>query len=382
MAVGYLLILVLFFSFSDKSRFLHRMCSDKIYLYSLFIVLVLCVVFGFTRQTPDINDFAAKLGFRDMPRSLLFNLALLCFCSTTGLRLMNTLSKLSLKSSKPFLRELCSAGVDLGLLALLVVGLFGSADKFRISASFVHDPWYTAAQIALYLMLAVGALAVLSSSFRGLKLPVGLLALAAFALVALWFVPSFRRRSEVPELQSPWFIPHVCAYILAYTAMAAVSVYALVTWLRPAKGAKERKGSSKHLSASRCDGGELCASEAGTSKVGTSEADASKVGTSEDSALNLCQELVRVGWGFLTMGLAMGALWAKEAWGDYWMWDPKETWALVTWLAYMLIIRLKGRKGRDISFALMLFAFLLLQMCWYGINYLPAAQGASVHLYR
>merc|ERR1719380_334792 len=41
-----------------------------------------------------------------------------------------------------------------------------------------------------------------------------------------------------------------------------------------------------------------------------------------------------LGFGFLTVGIISGAVWANEAWGNYWSWDPKETWALITWLVY------------------------------------------------
>ena len=40
----------------------------------------------------------------------------------------------------------------------------------------------------------------------------------------------------------------------------------------------------------------------------------------------------------MTLGMLMGALWAKEAWGHYWSWDPKETWAAITWLAYLVYV--------------------------------------------
>ena len=71
---------------------------------------------------------------------------------------------------------------------------------------------------------------------------------------------------------------------------------------------------------------------------------------------------------------------------------------MATWLSYLLYLHLRplsgpagagtdagpGRKpvvSHDILFALLVFSFLLLQMCWYGINYLPAAQGISIHTY-
>ena len=78
-----------------------------------------------------------------------------------------------------------------------------------------------------------------------------------------------------------------------------------------------------------------------------------------------------------------GALWAKEAWGHYWAWDPKETWAAATWFAYLAYIHLRLRADRYHRTALwgLVISFVLLQMCWWGINYLPSAQGVSVHTY-
>ena len=49
--------------------------------------------------------------------------------------------------------------------------------------------------------------------------------------------------------------------------------------------------------------------------------------------MDICDNLVQVGWVFMTIGILFGALWAKEAWGHYWAWDPKETWAAATWFA-------------------------------------------------
>ena len=101
-----------------------------------------------------------------------------------------------------------------------------------------------------------------------------------------------------------------------------------------------------------------------------------------DKELSVCDSLVRVGWSFLSLGMVMGALWAKEAWGDYWTWDPKETWALATWLSYLLYLHMRpANRDTNTLFALLVFSFILLQMCWWGINFLPSAKGASVHIY-
>ena len=94
--------------------------------------------------------------------------------------------------------------------------------------------------------------------------------------------------------------------------------------------------------------------------------------------------LVYVGLAFMTFGMLFGALWAKEAWGHYWSWDPKETWAAITWFSYLIYIhyRLTPRHNPKLALWMIIISFILLQMCWWGINYLPAAMGSSVHTYN
>ena len=71
------------------------------------------------------------------------------------------------------------------------------------------------------------------------------------------------------------------------------------------------------------------------------------------------------------------------AWGHYWSWDPKETWAAITWFAYLIYVHYRQIPTHKPKLALwvLLVSFLLLQMCWWGINYLPSAQSSSVHVY-
>lgn len=155
------------------------------------------------------------------------------------------------------------------------------------------------------------------------------------------FKPDIHDMNLMPALQSPWFVPHVIAYMIAYALMAAAAIFAGCLW---------------HL-------------DARERQIEKKDADA-------------CDTLVLIGVAFLTMGIAMGALWAKEAWGDYWTWDPKETWAAVTWMTYLLYLHLRKHvKDQQYNYAILIFAFILLQMCWWGINYLPSAQGMSMHIY-
>ena len=54
---------------------------------------------------------------------------------------------------------------------------------------------------------------------------------------------------------------------------------------------------------------------------------------------------VSLGMMFLTVTIGFGGIWAENAWGSYWTWDPKETWALITWVIYLVYLHLRIRKG-------------------------------------
>ena len=148
--------------------------------------------------------------------------------------------------------------------------------------------------------------------------------------------PQIHDQTLMPALQSAWFIPHVTVYMFSYSLLGCAFLLALVGLVKP--------------------------------------------GTDVFPAIDT---LVYVGLAFLTFGMLSGALWAKDAWGHYWSWDPKETWAAITWLVYLFYIhlRLAGNPSRRSLCLLLVFAFACLQMCWWGVNYLPSAQD-SVHVYN
>ena len=164
---------------------------------------------------------------------------------------------------------------------------------------------------------------------------------AVFICVNL-FKPEIHSKTLMPALQSPWFAPHVIVYMFAYAMLGAATVMAL--YLLAFK--------SKSLS-------------------------------SLNTEMAITDNLVYSGLAFLTFGMLFGALWAKEAWGHYWTWDPKETWAAITWLGYLVYIHYRRipRHSRKTSLIILMIAFVLLQMCWWGINYLPSAKVSSVHVY-
>lgn len=80
---------------------------------------------------------------------------------------------------------------------------------------------------------------------------------------------------------------------------------------------------------------------------------------------------VYIGLILLIAGTIMGAIWAKAAWGAYWSWDPKETWALITIAIYAIyaVLRLRGMKGEDAAYISML-GFLSVIFTYIGVSYL------------
>lgn len=152
--------------------------------------------------------------------------------------------------------------------------------------------------------------------------------------------PDIHNKVLMPALQSPWFSPHVIIYMFSYAILGAVTLIAIYYLLR------EKKITD-------------------TIKI-----------------MHMTDNLVYIGTAFITIGMLLGAIWAKEAWGHYWSWDPKETWAAATWISYLIYIhiRLRNDTSNRIAMIVIIISFVMLQICWWGLNYLPSAQ-ASVHVY-
>lgn len=89
--------------------------------------------------------------------------------------------------------------------------------------------------------------------------------------------------------------------------------------------------------------------------------------------------IIGLGFPFLTIGIISGAVWANEAWGSYWSWDPKETWALITWLVFAVYLHsrlLKGWQGQKTAI-IGSCGFLVIWICYLGVNFL----GKGLHSY-
>nr|YP_009867998.1 cytochrome c biogenesis protein [Pterocarpus marsupium]QKG62394.1 cytochrome c biogenesis protein [Pterocarpus marsupium] len=89
--------------------------------------------------------------------------------------------------------------------------------------------------------------------------------------------------------------------------------------------------------------------------------------------------IISLGFIFLTIGILSGAVWANEAWGSYWNWDPKEIWAFITWTIFAIYLHTRKNQkfeGVNSSIAASL-GFLIIWICYLGINLL----GIGLHSY-
>nr|YP_009722734.1 cytochrome c biogenesis protein [Changnienia amoena]QGN74485.1 cytochrome c biogenesis protein [Changnienia amoena]QKV47576.1 cytochrome c heme attachment protein [Changnienia amoena] len=91
--------------------------------------------------------------------------------------------------------------------------------------------------------------------------------------------------------------------------------------------------------------------------------------------------VISLGFTFLTIGILSGAVWANEAWGSYWNWDPKETWAFITWTIFAIYLHTRKNsklqdQGTNSAFVASI-GFLLIWICYFGINLL----GIGFHSY-
>jgi cytochrome c-type biogenesis protein CcsB len=89
--------------------------------------------------------------------------------------------------------------------------------------------------------------------------------------------------------------------------------------------------------------------------------------------------LIGLGFPFLTLGIISGAVWANEAWGAYWSWDPKESWALITWLTFAIYLHarlIKGWSGEKTA-TIGGIGFIIIWICYLGVNFL----GKGLHSY-
>nr|YP_009395131.1 cytochrome c biogenesis protein ccs1 [Bryothamnion seaforthii]ARW63899.1 cytochrome c biogenesis protein ccs1 [Bryothamnion seaforthii] len=98
-----------------------------------------------------------------------------------------------------------------------------------------------------------------------------------------------------------------------------------------------------------------------------------------ESLDNLSYRIIGFGFPLLTIGIISGAVWANESWGTYWSWDPKETWALITWIIFAIYLhsRLNKQSNNKTPAIIASLGFIIVWICYLGVNFL----GKGLHSY-
>jgi cytochrome c-type biogenesis protein CcsB len=163
----------------------------------------------------------------------------------------------------------------------------------------------------------------------------------------------------VPSLQSNWLMMHVTIMLLSYAALITGSLLAIA-----------------YLILSKLN---IEKNDSGNENVESLEQKTTNKTNLLTTIDNFSYRILGLGFPLLTLGILSGAVWANETWGSYWSWDPKETWAFITWLVFAiylhsrLIKKLEGTKPAIIAS----FGFLVVWVCYLGVNLV----GKGLHSY-
>ena len=188
----------------------------------------------------------------------------------------------------------------------------------------------------------------------------------------------------VPALQSNWLMMHVTVMVLSYAALISGSLLSIAFLIL------NRLETTKNLA--------LEPNNFSTkAKLWSSKQDhfsiknnsfyrfyENKAEKSIDFSLsarldNYSYRILALGFPLLTIGILSGAVWANEAWGSYWSWDPKETWALITWLVFAIYLHTRITKGwsGEKPAIVASIGFFMVWFCYLGVNLL----GTGLHSY-
>lgn len=233
----------------------------------------------------------------------------------------------------------------------LALGTFAAAVLVNLGAivqrwiEFGQPPFSSLFESMVLLGACLGLIGLaLTAIYRSRALMLGMLASAVGALAFALTLFDPEPTLLPPALRSAWFIPHVVLYFFGYAFLAFAALTAAL-----------------HLWSTR----------------------ASKpAGHGTRDFWSMADRALCIGFVLISLALFIGSVWARSAWGDYWTWDPKESWALATWLVYAAYLHLRhlpewrARRAAWFpiaGFALMLFTYL-------GMGLLPTAD-ESAHVY-
>ena len=170
----------------------------------------------------------------------------------------------------------------------------------------------------------------------------------------------------VPSLQSNWLMMHVSMMMLSYATLIVGSLLSILYLAFLGFNMKFKE--NKETETIFLDSVLLKTTSVASSKLSLLE-----------TVDTWSYRIIGLGFPFLTIGIISGAVWANEAWGSYWSWDPKETWALITWIVFAIYLHsrlIKGWEGKQAALVGSI-GFFVIWICYLGVNFL----GKGLHSY-
>jgi len=200
-----------------------------------------------------------------------------------------------------------------------------------------HWPMQNLFEVFLTLGMLCYPVSMLSRHFLKISGHAGDMVIGIVLLFPAGFVFSADPQNLPPALQSHLFAPHVAVYMISYVLMAKATICAFAQLLKR------------------------------TPEPGTLEPE-------KATYVMIC-----LSFPFLTLGLILGSVWGKLAWGDYWAWDPKELWSLASWLVYILYFHVRymfGQKHARLNSALAVagMVFIIITLLWVNLSKLFPGQ--------
>jgi cytochrome c-type biogenesis protein CcsB len=264
-----------------------------------------------------------------------------------------------------------STTVANGILFFILCSRWIVAGYFPLSNLYESLLFLTWLLLTIYLYIETKTKSKLIGS---VLIPVALL-ISGFANLTL--SPEMQKASPlVPALQSNWLMMHVSMMLLSYGTLIIGSLLCILFLVISRYKEVDLKiidDSSLPLYNIMLDYYEA--------KLLVPSNEISELGKLKllQSLDNWSYRIIGLGFPFLTIGIISGGVWANEAWGSYWSWDPKETWALITWLVFATYLHARITKGWGGKKTAILggLGFFVIWICYLGVNFL----GKGLHSY-
>jgi len=196
----------------------------------------------------------------------------------------------------------------------------------------------------------------------------------------------------VPSLQSNWLMMHVSMMMTSYATLIVGSLLSILYLFFEFFSSFNFKGATKKEKNTEIEKTQITERTERTEIANFSYSTSSSsppfpsIVDNNSGISSILQtidlwsyRIIGLGFPFLTIGIISGAVWANEAWGSYWSWDPKETWALITWLVFAIYLHSRLLKGAQGNAAAILGScgFFIIWICYLGVNFL----GKGLHSY-